>query len=74
MKIKIPVVLTTMVKSTKPIAKTNIQLAKPVKITIRYPCIICSSAKHRFGECPRKIEVQNMFKGFKGSCVQGFKV
>jgi hypothetical protein len=24
--------------------------------------IICSNIEHRYGECPKKIEVQNMFK------------
>jgi hypothetical protein len=32
------------------------------KMPIRYPCIIYSNVEHRFGECPKKIEVQGMFK------------
>jgi hypothetical protein len=51
-----------MVKFTKPIAKTKTQLAKLVKIPICYPCIICYSVEHRYGECSKKIEVQIMLR------------
>ncbi len=50
------------VKSTKLVVGTKTQLVKLGKISICYPCIICSSVEHRCGECPKKIEVQNMFK------------
>ncbi len=73
-KIEVPVVSIVMVKSTKPLVETKTQLVKLVRILVHYPHIIYSNAKHRFGECPMKIEVQNMFKRFKGSCVQEFKV
>jgi len=51
-----------MVKSTKLVARTKTQLVKSRKIFVRYPYIICSSIGQRSGECPIKIEVQNMFK------------
>jgi hypothetical protein len=50
-----------IVKSTKPIVRTKTQPIKLGKILACYPYIICSSIEHRFGECPRKIKVQNMF-------------
>jgi hypothetical protein len=53
---------TTMVKSTKPIARTKTQLVKSRKIYVCYPCTIYFSIDRRFGECPIKIEGQNMFK------------
>jgi len=52
---------TTMVKSTKLVAGTKTQLVKSRKIYVCYPCIIYSSIDRRFGECPIKIEGQNMF-------------
>jgi hypothetical protein len=61
MKKKVPIYPATF-KSIKPITKTKTQLAKGVKILVGYPCIIYSSSKHRSGECPMKIEVQNMFR------------
>jgi hypothetical protein len=59
---EIPIVPTAMVKPTKPIIETKSQPVKLARILIRYPYIICYSAKHRSKECPRKIEVQNMFR------------
>jgi hypothetical protein len=53
---------TTIVKSTKHVVRTNSQLVKLRKVHVLYPCIICFSVEHRFRECPRKIEVQNMFR------------
>ncbi len=55
---KVLIVPTTIVKSTKPVTRP----IKSKKIHVRYPCIIYSDVKHRFGECPIKVEVQNMFK------------
>jgi len=42
------VMSTTIVKSTKPIAKTKTQPIKSRKVPIHYPYIICSSVEHRF--------------------------
>ncbi len=53
---------TVIVKSTKLAIGTKIQLVKSRKILVRYPCIIFYNVEHRLGECPRKIEVQNMFR------------
>jgi len=52
-KIKVLVVLIAIVKSIEPIARTKTQPIKLGKIPICYPCIIYSSIKHRFGECPK---------------------
>jgi hypothetical protein len=38
------------------------QPIKPIRIPIHYPCIICYNAGCGSRECPRKIEVQNMFR------------
>jgi hypothetical protein len=51
------VVLTTIVKSTEPIVGTKTQLVKLRKIPLGYPYIIGSNIEHRYGKCPRKIEV-----------------
>jgi hypothetical protein len=59
---EILVVPTTIVKFMKPVTKTKTQLVKSGKVLVHYPCIICSNVEHRFGKCPRKIEVHNMFK------------
>jgi hypothetical protein len=59
---EVPIVPTTIVMSTEPIARTKTQLVKSRKIPIHYPCIICYSVEHRYGECPRKTEVYNMFR------------
>jgi len=56
------VVLIAIVKSIELVAGIETQLVKSRKVPIRYPCIICFSVEHRFRECPKKIEVQNMFK------------
>ncbi len=56
------VVPTTTFKSTKPIARTKTQLVKSRKIHVHYPCIIYFNVEHKSGECPKKIEVRNMFK------------
>jgi hypothetical protein len=45
------VVLTATIRSIEPLTETKTQLAKSGRIPIHYPCIIYSSAKHRFGEC-----------------------
>jgi hypothetical protein len=55
----VPIVI---VKSTKLVLGTKIQLVKSRKIFVHYPCIIFYNVEHRLGECPRKIEVQNMFR------------
>jgi hypothetical protein len=61
-KIEIPVVLITIIKSTKPEVGTKTQHVKSGKILVCYPCINYSNIKHRSKECPKKIEVQNMFR------------
>jgi hypothetical protein len=52
---------TTIMRSTKLVAKTKTQPSKLGRIPIHYPCIICYSVEHRSRECPKKIKVQNMF-------------
>jgi hypothetical protein len=54
---KVLVVPSAIVKSIKLIAGINTQPIKLGKILVHYPCIICSSIKHRFGECRTKIEI-----------------
>jgi hypothetical protein len=61
MKREILVVLIVKIKFTKPIVGTKTQPVKSRKILARYPYIICSNIEHRSEECPRKIEIQNMF-------------
>ncbi len=51
-----------IVRSIEPIVRIKTQPVKSRKIHVCYPYIICSSVEHRFGKCPRKIEVQNMFR------------
>jgi hypothetical protein len=55
-------VLTVKIKFTKPIVGTKTQLVKSRKLLVRYHYIICSNIEHRYEECPKKIEVQNMFR------------
>ncbi len=38
------------------------QPIKPNRVPLRYPCIICSNSEHCALDCPRKVEVQNMFQ------------
>ncbi len=59
---EVPVVQIAIVKSIEPIAGTKTQLVKLENILVCYLYIIFSSIEHRFGECPRKSEVQNMFR------------
>ncbi len=59
---KVLVVPTTTFKSTKLVARTKTQLVKSRKIHVHYPCIIYFNVEHRFGECPKKIKIRNMFK------------
>jgi hypothetical protein len=56
------VVLTAIIKSTKLVAKTKTQPVKSRKIHVCYPYIIYSNIEHRFGYCPIKIKVHNMFR------------
>jgi len=56
-KIKVLVVPTATVKSTKLVARTKTEPVKSGKLHVHYPCIICSNVEHRSRECPRKIEV-----------------
>jgi hypothetical protein len=56
------VMQTTIVKSTKHVARIKTQPVKSRKIPICYPCIICSSIEQRFRECLKKIEVHNVLR------------
>jgi hypothetical protein len=56
---EVPVV--PIVKFTKHVVGTKTQLVKLGKVLVYYPYIICYNIEHRFEECPRKIEVHNMF-------------
>jgi hypothetical protein len=58
---EVPIVLTTIIKSTKPIVGTKTQLVKSRKMHVCYPSIICSNVEHRSRKCPTKFEVQNMY-------------
>ncbi len=58
----VSIVPTTKVKFTKPITITKSQPIKLIKVPICYPCITYFNIEHRFGECPKKIEIQNMFR------------
>ncbi len=53
---------TAIVNSTNHVIGTKTQPIKSRKIPIRYPYIIFYSVEHKSRECPKKIEVQNMFK------------
>ncbi len=59
---EVVVVSIAIVKSIKPITWSNAQPIKPIKIPLHYPCIIYFSADYRFGNYPRKTEIQNMFR------------
>jgi hypothetical protein len=61
-KIEVLVILTITIKSIEHVAKTKTQPVKLGRIHVRYPYIICSNAEHRSRECPKKIEVHNMFR------------
>jgi hypothetical protein len=61
-KIEVLVVLTAMVEWIKPIRGNKTQLVKLRKIHVRYPYIVCFNVKHIFKKCPKKFELQNMFK------------
>jgi hypothetical protein len=56
------IVLIAIVKSIKPIGGTKTQPIKSRKVPIHYPCIICFSVEHKSEKCPKKFEVQNMFR------------
>jgi len=56
---EVVIVSIATMKSIKPITWSN---AQPIKIPLHYPCIICFSADYRFGNCSRKVEIQNMFR------------
>jgi hypothetical protein len=59
---EVPVVPIVIIKFIELIASTKAQFVKSRKIHVRYPCINCSTIEHRYEECPRKIEIQNMFR------------
>jgi hypothetical protein len=59
---KVPIVSIATIKFIEHVARTKTQPIKSRKIFVCYPCIICYSVKHIFGKCPKKIEVQNMFR------------
>jgi hypothetical protein len=59
---KVAIVPIAIVKSIKIVAGTKTQPVKLGKIHVHYPYIICYSVKHRSRECPKKIDVYNMFK------------
>jgi hypothetical protein len=59
---KVKVVPTATIKSTKLVVGTKTQLVKSGRIHVYCSCIIYFSVEYRFGECPRKIKVQNMFR------------
>jgi hypothetical protein len=52
---------TIVVKFIKLVTWSNAQPIKPIRIHLHYPCIICFSVNYWFGNCLRKIEIQNMF-------------
>jgi hypothetical protein len=47
---EVQVVPTVIIKYMEPVIGIKTQPIKSGKIPIRYPCIICSSVEHRFGE------------------------
>jgi hypothetical protein len=58
---EVPVLPTVTIKSKKHVVGTKTQPIKLGKIHDHYPCKMHFSVEHRSRECPRKIEVQNMF-------------
>jgi hypothetical protein len=56
-----PLIPAVPTKIIEPVVKVTTQLFEPTTIPLRYPCIICFSFKHCGLDCPKKIEVQNMF-------------
>jgi hypothetical protein len=60
MKIEVLIVPTATIKFIELIVETKTQPVKLGRIPICYPYIIYFSVEHRSGECPRKIEAQNM--------------
>jgi hypothetical protein len=57
-----PTILIVPTKVAEPVAEVIAQLVKPTIVPLRYPCIIYFSFEHCALDCPRKIEVQNMFR------------
>jgi hypothetical protein len=58
----VAIVPTATMESIELVAGTKTQPGKLGKIHVHCPYIIWYSVKHRYRECPRKIEVHNMFK------------
>jgi hypothetical protein len=65
---KVPFMPNVIVKSMEPIIRIKTQPVKLEKIRVRYPCMICFKVEHKSRECPRKIEVHNMFRTKPISC------
>jgi hypothetical protein len=53
-------VIFVVTKTIESIVEVTTQLAKPMKVPLQYPCIICSNMEHRLKNCPYK-KVQNIF-------------
>ncbi len=56
-----PTIPIVPIKVVEPVVEVISQLVKPTIVPLKYPCIIYFSSKHHALDCPRKIEVQNMF-------------
>ncbi len=59
---KVPLVPTTTIESTEPGIRTKTQPIKSGKIPIRYPFRIYYIVERKSRKCPKRIEVQNMFR------------
>ncbi len=55
----VPIVPTKVVEL---VVEVSAQAIKPIKVPFRYPCIINSTFEHHALDCPRKINVQNIFR------------
>jgi hypothetical protein len=54
------VVFVIPIKVLESVAEVNAQFIKPIRMPLRYPCIIYYNSKHRVPDCPKKAVVQNI--------------
>jgi hypothetical protein len=57
-----PTIPIVPIKVIELVAKVFTQPAKLARMPLRYPCIICFNFEHHALNCPRKVEVHNMFR------------
>jgi len=50
------------IKVVELVSKVTTQLIKPIKVPLKYPCVIYFSFEHHAPDCPRNTKIQNMFQ------------